>query len=193
MRGKVNEGLKNAFTIVAVLLVVIFLLNYRSFICPGKNTDFTEDSTVVKLDSSLVEMKPGKELEIQIDTVYQDSIVYLTQPIDSEAVAKAYFEHRTFSYSTRDENLSLDLEIDLFKNTVTEIRPSYKLLRPHTTQYFSAKPKHLIFLGLEAGQQFTGPRVEWIIKEKWSIGASYNLYQGPSKFNFSLSYLIFKK
>lgn len=172
------------------LALVMFLVIRTGCEWTGNDGDqFIQDSTFTTYDSTEVAMDPVEP--ISPDTIWRDSLVYLTTPIDSEAVALAYFERRTYRQTFRDSSLHLDLEIDLFKNTITGIRPIYKLLKPTTVSHFSARPQSSISGGLQLGPLFAGPRLEYRIRDKWTLGASYNLAGGPTRWTASATITLF--
>jgi len=67
------------------------------------------DSTVLVYDTSRVEL--SQVTSLKPDTFFLDSIVYINNPIDSEAVFLAYNKRKTYTQIFRDTALHLDLEI----------------------------------------------------------------------------------
>lgn len=160
---------QNMIAIVALLIMIalIFGLGYyqgkRNQPVQAKSTQRVYD-TIVKTVNSEVVQGPAKMEPVP-----------LPPTIDTLAVIADYYTRKNYEHTYRDNDLSITLKPVISTNKLDSLNFTYKILRPTTITTLNLKPQTAIYLGASAGSNVLAPAIDIALKDRWMIGASYNL------------------
>ena len=172
--------------ILTILLAAAFFGGHQLGVSntKAKAQRWQEDSLVVRYDSIEVKNVIAVEAPTRVDTLS------IPVEIDTSEILADYFSRKSYESQYRDSSLAINFKPVISHNRLDSLDFSYRILRPEQVSYFSENPKHELYAGVMAGGLFAGPKVQWSIKDRWLVGAGYNLLNQPGKLQLSLTYRI---
>jgi len=201
--------MKKIFAIIGVvgLMVLTWYISKQAYECPDYELT-KSDTTSVKKDYDTTNHVVGREdLEVQREpdssapSIPQDTLrLYRHKPVDSAAIAEAYYAKYRGNLTYRDSNVALDFKYNLTENTLYNPSLEYKLLQPTSTykvtnEYRPATSPFRVYAGLGVGYNprtaFWGPEVNFAWKSNL-IGLRSNVLDDQPNIQLSYSYKLFE-
>lgn len=183
-----NDRTFSFFIVLCVVLAMFLGFRYGEQNALSR-TSLKLDSVAVKYDSAISYVG----LNIKDSTVFSYEKVVDTIPfpeaIDTNAIISDYFVKREFEVAYRDTNIAINIRPVIALNSLDSLSFDYSVIRPSVVNYYSPKSVTEWYVGAEAGAMNVSPFVMVNIKDRWMVGASYNLVS-PS-FNVAVGVRIF--
>lgn len=165
--------MKTAKNILIAALVIIALCWVMFFVgfSAGKESVFVQQPTTVKVYDTIVKTVNSEVVQgpVVMEPVSPPPI------IDTLAILQDYFTRKKYEHNYRDNDLSISLKPVISHNQLDSLSFSYKILRPTAIQHFDLKPKNGLYLGGTVGTNVVAPALDFHLKDKWIIGAQYQL------------------